>query len=125
MLSFVIRVASTCASTCCYAHLGVTEHKRLQWHSRNGLLCIGCLPCLGCIAAHAATYDACRREEMRIEVKEADNVKLNVGLLRACSNERSLFCRGVQPGSARVFRCVSLKAGQQRSCLCLCVNLFR
>jgi Golgi apparatus protein 1 len=42
-----------------------------------------------------------------MEIKEADNVQLNVGLLRACANERSLFCRGVAPGSARVFRCLA------------------
>lgn len=48
-----------------------------------------------------------------MEIKEADNVNLNVGLLRACANERSLFCRGVAPGSARVFRC----AGVQRVAL--------
>jgi hypothetical protein len=52
-------------------------------------------------------FETYRQQEMRMEIKEADNVQLNVGLLRACANERSLFCRGVAPGSARVFRCLA------------------
>ncbi|WIA10933.1 hypothetical protein OEZ85_011098 [Tetradesmus obliquus] len=55
----------------------------------------------------AKLSQACKHEEVRMEIKEADNVNLNVGLLRACANERSLFCRGVAPGSARVFRCLA------------------
>lgn len=47
---------------------------------------------------------SCRREEVRLEAQEADNIQLNQGLLRACAAERSLFCRDVQPGAARVFR---------------------
>lgn len=50
---------------------------------------------------------ACRREEVRLEAQEADNIQLNQGLLRACAAERSLFCSAVQPGSARVFRCLA------------------
>lgn len=49
-----------------------------------------------------------------MEIKEADNVNLNVGLLRACANERSLFCRGVAPGSARVFRCAGVQGAACR-----------
>lgn len=49
---------------------------------------------------------------MRLEEKEAESVQLNAGLLRACAGERSLFCRGVQPGSARVFRCGSRQQGK-------------
>lgn len=48
-----------------------------------------------------------RREEIRAEGKEADNIQLNQGLMRVCSGERTLFCSGVQPGSARVFRCLA------------------
>jgi Golgi apparatus protein 1 len=49
----------------------------------------------------------CRREEVRLEAQEADNIQLSQGLLRACAAERSLFCADVQPGSARVFRCLA------------------
>eukprot|EP00879_Flechtneria_rotunda_P008992 GHRR01009415.1.p1 GENE.GHRR01009415.1~~GHRR01009415.1.p1 ORF type:complete len:539 (+),score=221.10 GHRR01009415.1:802-2418(+) len=48
----------------------------------------------------------CRLEEMRMEEKEADNVQFSISLLRACSGEKGLFCHDVQPGSARVFRCL-------------------
>lgn len=48
-----------------------------------------------------------RREEVRLESQEADSIQLSSGLLRACAAERSLFCADVQPGSARVFRCLA------------------
>jgi Golgi apparatus protein 1 len=44
---------------------------------------------------------------VRLEAQEADNIQLNQGLMRTCAAERSLFCRDVQPGSARVFRCLA------------------
>jgi hypothetical protein len=49
----------------------------------------------------------CRREEVRLEGQEAENIQLSGSLLRACAAERSLFCADVQPGSARVFRCLA------------------
>ena len=48
---------------------------------------------------------------MRLEEKEVDNIELNVGLLRACKDERTLFCGGVAPGQARVFRCLAENMG--------------
>eukprot|EP00798_Chlamydomonas_sp_ICE-L_P010489 gene10489-8455_t len=51
--------------------------------------------------------ESCRKEEMLLEEKENDSVELSVGLLKACKSERQLFCKGVQPGSARVFRCMA------------------
>lgn len=47
---------------------------------------------------------ACRKEEMHLEEKEAETVQMSANLLQTCAAERSLFCRGVAPGSARVFR---------------------
>lgn len=40
-------------------------------------------------------------------MKESSSIELNVSLLKSCSAERQLFCTGVQPGSARVFRCLA------------------
>ena len=49
----------------------------------------------------------CRKEELLLEEKESSNIELNIGLLKACKDERKLFCKGVQPGQARVFRCLA------------------
>ncbi|GLI58992.1 hypothetical protein VaNZ11_000814 [Volvox africanus] len=51
--------------------------------------------------------EACRREELLLEEKEANSIELNMSLLKACKAERQLFCSAVQPGQARVFRCLA------------------
>ncbi len=51
--------------------------------------------------------DSCRREELLLEEKEANSIELNMSLLKACKAERQLFCSAVQPGQARVFRCLA------------------
>ena len=51
--------------------------------------------------------DTCRKEELLLEEKEADSIELNVSLLKSCKAERQLFCDAVQPGQARVFRCLA------------------
>ncbi|GFR44890.1 hypothetical protein Agub_g6234 [Astrephomene gubernaculifera] len=51
--------------------------------------------------------DSCRREELLLEEKEANSIELNVSLLKACKAERQLYCSAVQPGQARVFRCLA------------------
>jgi Golgi apparatus protein 1 len=48
-----------------------------------------------------------RKEELLLEEKESANIELNVSLLKACRDERKLFCKDVQPGQARVFRCLA------------------
>ncbi len=50
--------------------------------------------------------DACRREELLLEQTEAEHIELRPSLLKACADERSIFCKDVRPGSARVFRWV-------------------
>lgn len=51
---------------------------------------------------------ACRRrEEVRLEAQEGDNIQLNWGLMTTCAAERTLFCSDVRPGAARVFRCLA------------------
>jgi hypothetical protein len=37
---------------------------------------------------------------------EAEHRELRPNLLKACADERQAFCRNVQAGSGRVFRCV-------------------
>mmetsp|Transcript_34914 Transcript_34914/g.77608 ORF Transcript_34914/g.77608 Transcript_34914/m.77608 type:complete len:994 (-) Transcript_34914:752-3733(-) len=51
--------------------------------------------------------DTCRKEELLLEEKESETIELNVNLLKACKAERQLFCSDVQPGQARVFRCLA------------------
>jgi len=55
--------------------------------------------------------DSCRKEELFLEELEAENVELRPGILRLCKDERSMFCKDVVPGSARVFRCLAEKMG--------------
>lgn len=55
--------------------------------------------------------DQCRKEELLLEQQEAENVELRPGLLRSCADERQMFCGEVQPGQARVFRCLAEKMG--------------
>ena len=51
--------------------------------------------------------ETCRKEELLLEEKEATSIELNQGLVKTCKAERQLFCSEVQPGSARVFRCLA------------------
>ena len=66
-----------------------------------------------CLREHRKEIsDGCRREEMILEQQEAEHIELRPNLLQACSNERQTFCGNVQPGSARVFRCVHVLGGR-------------
>lgn len=58
-----------------------------------------------------ALTEQCRKEELLLEQQEAENVELRPGLLKACVDERQMFCKDVQPGQARVFRCLAEKMG--------------
>ncbi len=65
-----------------------------------------------CLREHSAELqDDCRKEEMRLEAKEAENINLSANLLRACRDERQSFCGSVAPGGARVFRCLAENMG--------------
>ncbi|GBF91163.1 2-C-methyl-D-erythritol 2,4-cyclodiphosphate synthase [Raphidocelis subcapitata] len=55
----------------------------------------------------AKLSDACRREELLLESVEAEHIELRGNLLAACDRERGLFCKGVEAGGARVFRCLA------------------
>lgn len=50
--------------------------------------------------------DACRAEESKLSAAEYKDIRLKPRLARACGQERAAFCRGVQPGRARVVRCL-------------------
>jgi Golgi apparatus protein 1 len=48
--------------------------------------------------------EACRREQLMLEAQQAERIELRPGLLKACANERALFCKDVKTGNGRVFR---------------------
>ncbi len=63
-----------------------------------------------CLRSHRDKLsEACRKEELLLEEQEAESVELRPGLLRVCRAERRAFCGAVQPGQARVFRCLAEK----------------
>lgn len=65
-----------------------------------------------CLRAHRTQLsDSCRKEELLLEEMEAENVELRPGIMRVCKDERLMFCKGVQPGGARMFRCLAEKMG--------------
>ncbi|MEW5299471.1 MAG: hypothetical protein WDW36_002486 [Sanguina aurantia] len=51
--------------------------------------------------------ERCRAEELLLEEKESGSIELSVNLLKACNSERRMFCKEVQTGQARVFRCLA------------------
>lgn len=55
---------------------------------------------------------ACRKEELALEIQEAQNFELRPSLKRACAEERSVFCKDVRTGGARVFRCLVSSLGK-------------
>lgn len=50
-----------------------------------------------------------------------ENVELRPGILRACKDERAMFCKGVVPGGARMFRCALHYRG---GCACRAAFVF-
>eukprot|EP00270_Netrium_digitus_P010393 TRINITY_DN3221_c1_g1_i5.p1 TRINITY_DN3221_c1_g1~~TRINITY_DN3221_c1_g1_i5.p1 ORF type:complete len:932 (-),score=260.15 TRINITY_DN3221_c1_g1_i5:314-3109(-) len=48
----------------------------------------------------------CQSELFRQEVEDADDIRLNVKLFRACLNDKKKFCKDVIPGDARVKDCL-------------------
>ncbi|GAX78146.1 hypothetical protein CEUSTIGMA_g5588.t1 [Chlamydomonas eustigma] len=55
--------------------------------------------------------EGCRKEELLLEEQEAENVELKVGVMKICRDERQLYCKGVAPGQARMFRCLAENMG--------------
>eukprot|EP00775_Hariotina_reticulata_P012795 gene12795-12923_t len=63
-----------------------------------------------CLRQHRSQLsDGCRQEESILEQQEAEHIELRPNLLKACADERQAFCKNVQPGSARIFRCLAQK----------------
>jgi len=58
-----------------------------------------------CLRQHRSELsEGCRQEESLLEQQEAEHIELRPNLLKACADERQVFCANVQPGSARIFR---------------------
>ncbi len=64
-----------------------------------------------CLRANRESIsEGCRKEELILEEQEADNIELRTGIMKICRDERNMFCKGVAPGQARVFRSVTAHA---------------
>uniref|UniRef100_A0A7S0YM23 Golgi apparatus protein 1 n=1 Tax=Polytomella parva TaxID=51329 RepID=A0A7S0YM23_9CHLO len=50
--------------------------------------------------------DECRDEEMKLMELEYNDIRLRPKLNKLCSEERSIYCKGVKPGNARVVKCL-------------------
>ncbi len=55
-------------------------------------------------AKRSQLSESCRREELRLEEAEAEDIELRPGIMRVCRQERQLFCKEVIAGQARMFR---------------------
>lgn len=64
--------------------------------------------CGGCGVVHANNGTLCHDSHTlcphAVCPQEAENVELRPGVMRACKDERHMFCKGVIPGGARMFR---------------------
>lgn len=84
---------------------------------RAVLCCAGEGRVHACLRDHRKVIsEGCKREEMLLEQQEAEHIELRPNLLKACADERQSFCKSVQPGSGRVFRCGHPQHGLIRSC---------
>jgi len=50
--------------------------------------------------------DRCREEEMKLQAIEYKDIRLRPKLAKVCSEERSVYCKDVKPGRARVMQCL-------------------
>lgn len=54
----------------------------------------------------------CNDEELKLQVVEAQDVRLRPGFTRDCSEEMAVYCKDVAPGKGRMFRCLQNSLGQ-------------
>lgn len=54
----------------------------------------------------------CQDEELKLQIVEAQDVRLRPGFTRDCSEEMAVYCKGVQSGKGRMFRCLQNNLGQ-------------
>lgn len=43
--------------------------------------------------------DGCRKEELKLNIIQSRDVRLRPKLNKACSDEITVFCQGIQPGA--------------------------
>ncbi|BDA41257.1 probable Golgi apparatus protein 1 [Coccomyxa sp. Obi] len=56
--------------------------------------------------------DGCRKEELKLNIIQSRDVRLRPKLNKACSDEITVFCQGIQPGKGRVFQCLQQSLAQ-------------
>jgi len=66
-----------------------------------------------CLRANQAKISKeCADEELKLQIVEAQDVRLRPGFTRDCSEEMAVYCKAVQPGKGRMFRCLQNNLGQ-------------
>lgn len=66
-----------------------------------------------CLREHMGQLtEACRQEELKLNIIQSRDIRLRPKLAKLCSEEIAIFCKDVQPGKGRVFKCLQEKIGQ-------------
>ncbi|KAL4443753.1 hypothetical protein ABPG75_011490 [Micractinium tetrahymenae] len=66
-----------------------------------------------CLRQHWDRLSAgCKAQEKQLSILQARDVRLRPRLRAACSEELSVFCKGVEPGKARLYRCLMDNVGK-------------
>ncbi|KAI7844989.1 hypothetical protein COHA_001355 [Chlorella ohadii] len=61
-----------------------------------------------CLREHMEELsERCRKTELRLMVLQARDIRLRPQLWAACSEEVAVFCKGVEPGKGRVYKCLA------------------
>lgn len=55
---------------------------------------------------HDALSEQCRVEEERLSIIESEDVRLRPQLMASCSDELNTFCKDVEFGKGRKFKCL-------------------
>ena len=63
---------------------------------------------------------ACQARVQKIMEYASSDIRFDVPLADACFEDREAFCSTVQPGSARVIRCLQSRYGNRHSWSCTC-----
>ncbi|KAK9820440.1 hypothetical protein WJX72_010380 [[Myrmecia] bisecta] len=57
-------------------------------------------------AQREALSEACRKEELKLNIIQSRDIRLRPKLNKLCSEEIAVYCKEVKPGKGRVFKCL-------------------
>jgi hypothetical protein len=64
--------------------------------------------------------DKCKAQIHRMTQRASRDIRFDEMLASACTEDRNKYCQDIQPGSARVIRCLQVGSTGQCSCCCCC-----